>query len=98
MEIICYYCKKSDYLDGIIYNEMYRSEDCFGRNCPANWEEIGEALRKEIGKRTDAFIAEHGDIDSSDSIEFGEICNKVWEDYCEGRIPDFPESIFDGEW
>lgn len=90
-----YYCKRDDYIDGVIYREMYRSSQDFGAWCPDNWEEIGEALRKEVGRRTDKFIEEYGDIPFSDCPEFEEICRKVWEDYCEGRIPDFPESIFE---
>lgn len=89
------YCRYNNYIDSIIYGEMYRSEDCFGSLCPDNWEEIAEALRVEVGKRADNYILEHGDILYADSIEFDEICRNVWEDYCEGRIPDFPESIFD---
>ena len=61
----------------------------------SDWEEIAEALRVEVGKRADKYILENGDILSADSIEFDEICRNVWADYCEGRIPDFPESIFD---
>ena len=90
-----YYCKNSDYIDSIIYGEMYRSEDCFGSLCPDNWEEIAEALRVEVGKRADEYILKYGDILSADSIEFDEICRNVWSDYCEGRIPDFPEDIFE---
>lgn len=88
------YCRYNDYIDGII-NESYRSQDDFGRFCPNNWEEIAEALRVEVGKRADNYILEHGDILSADSIEFDEIYHDVWEDYCDERIPDFPEDIFD---
>ena len=84
---------------GVIFIDLRdragKTQVVFHPEIDANLAQQAEALRVEVGKRADEYILEHGDILSADSIEFDEICRNVWEDYCEGRIPDFPESIFD---
>ena len=93
---ICY-CKRDDYIDGVICGEMYRSSQDFGAWCPDNWEKIGEALRKEVGRRADKFIEEYGEIPSSDCYDFDEICRSVWEDYCNGTLCDCPDPIYEDD-
>lgn len=80
-----------------IEKELFATQEDFGSMCPTNWQEIAEALRREIGERCDAFIK----VMDYDSIwgELDEICRDVWEDYCDGTlertIPNFPKTIFE---
>ena len=69
--------------------------DSFGADCPANWEEIASFLNERIDAaldgKDDAF--DPGYDASGLSFEGHAIVDSIWEDYCNGNIPDAPAPI-----
>ena len=61
-----------------MFNTNYITMDSFGSDCPANWEEIADFLNNLIDER--------GIYDDRDELD------QLWEDYCNGDIPNAPEA------
>jgi len=80
----------------MIDSKLLIKEDTFGPECPMNWEEIANALNEIIEQR----IADAG-VDASPARQIGmtddaeEIAQSVWEEYCDGNLPDVPEAVDD---
>ena len=64
----------------------YINMDSFGECCPANWEEIADYLNDIIRTRIENENS-HGEMEQK------EISESVWEQYCNGDLPDAPEPI-----
>lgn len=59
------------------------TEDSFGSNCPNNWEEIATALNDKIMEKIES--------EKPETFEDAkEIVNAIWEDFCNGEMPDVP--------
>lgn len=63
-------------------NTCYVTMDSFGSDCPANWEEIAYALNAIIDARGITAAEDH------------DARNQLWEDWCNGRLPEVPEARF----
>ena len=59
--------------------------DSFGQYCPANWEELSAYLNEKI----DAIIESYGE-DAEYSSECTDAIANLWEDFCNGSLPDCP--------
>lgn len=58
--------------------------DSFGPILPNNWQEIVDYLNAKL----DAM-----DVDNSDELH--DAMNQLWDDYCNGDLPDAPEEIYE---
>ena len=69
----------------------YVNMDSFGAMCPANWEEIADCLNDIIDGYIDELTATDAlGFETLDEAELRERCDRLWEDYCGGRLPDAP--------
>ena len=59
--------------------------DSFGSDCPRNWEEIASFLNGVFEERLGK--------EELDDDETWRLSNQIWEDYCNGKIPDAPKAI-----
>lgn len=57
--------------------DYYITADSFGEYLPVNWREIADFLN--------AIMDERGIAEDFDA------CCDLWEDYCNGEIPDAPD-------
>ena len=71
-----------------MYIDYHYTMDSFGQDCPENWEEIADYLNSIIDERLTP--DEYGNITDDD---YNIVC-KIWEDYCNGDMPEAPKPIF----
>lgn len=55
--------------------------ESFGSECPMNWEEIANYLNDKIDELENTI---------EDEDELNEALDQLWEDYCNGDMPDAP--------
>lgn len=62
--------------------------DSFGADCPANWEEIADALNDLFEERSEGVDDPH---------ELDEINGDIWEKFCAGELANIPKPVWEEE-
>lgn len=81
-------------------DRYYITMDSFGDNLPDNWREIAEYLNDKIIDVIDKYC-DDGDMywatEPEELITMEHEIERVWDDYCMGRLHDAPKEEYGDE-